>query len=269
MKSSSRSSLPSQGFTLIELLVVIAIIAILASILFPVFASARAKARDIATLSNLKQIGLAAVQYTQDYDGVNVPMQMQSPPWYAWGVILQPYIKSTSVCFDAQRTVPYVQIDPYGQWAWSTTLAINRYGYASKWQNETDTRLDGGFQSPSTRAAFIAQGDPVGVNNDFQSMHWFDGQRSSCPNVSNLKDTTDWMWQYNRIYAGAKTYHRNFTPVVFADGHAKAINLDQYIGGDTSYGACENVYYNPGDLPNTTKGGKMQEFWGRWWETSF
>src|SRR5688572_21323462 len=59
-----------QGFTLIELLVVIAIIAILAAILFPVFAQARGKARQTSCLSNLKQLGLAFEQYKQDYDGV-------------------------------------------------------------------------------------------------------------------------------------------------------------------------------------------------------
>ncbi len=59
-----------QGFTLIELLVVIAIIAILAAILFPVFAKAREKARQITCASNLKQVGLALLQYSQDYDEV-------------------------------------------------------------------------------------------------------------------------------------------------------------------------------------------------------
>lgn len=58
----------SRAFTLIELLVIIVIIAILEVILFPVFAQARDKARQAACLSNLKQIGLAAMQYTQDYD---------------------------------------------------------------------------------------------------------------------------------------------------------------------------------------------------------
>src|ERR1043165_5533249 len=60
--------LRSRGFTLIELLVVIAIIAILAAILFPVFAQARAKARQASCLSNTKQLGLALNMYVQDYD---------------------------------------------------------------------------------------------------------------------------------------------------------------------------------------------------------
>src|SRR5437667_11863575 len=58
----------NRGFTLIELLVVIAIIAILAAILFPVFAQAREAARKTSCLSNTKQLGLAAMQYVQDYD---------------------------------------------------------------------------------------------------------------------------------------------------------------------------------------------------------
>ncbi len=73
-----RKGLP-RGFTLIELLVVIAIIAILAAILFPVFARAREKARQSSCLSNVKQISLGAMMYTQDYDETYVPGLIGSP----------------------------------------------------------------------------------------------------------------------------------------------------------------------------------------------
>jgi prepilin-type N-terminal cleavage/methylation domain-containing protein/prepilin-type processing-associated H-X9-DG protein len=67
---NGRNSGAHRGFTLIELLIVIAIIAVLAAILFPVFAKVREKARQISCLSNMRQIGLATIQYTEDYDEV-------------------------------------------------------------------------------------------------------------------------------------------------------------------------------------------------------
>jgi prepilin-type N-terminal cleavage/methylation domain-containing protein/prepilin-type processing-associated H-X9-DG protein len=109
------------GFTLIELLVVIAIIAILAAILFPVFAQARQKARQTACLSNLKQIGTGLMMYTQDYDetlpgndtsveGIGFDLGFMQPNTGAqytrrnWARDTQPYIKNLQVlvCPNAQ-----------------------------------------------------------------------------------------------------------------------------------------------------------------------
>jgi prepilin-type N-terminal cleavage/methylation domain-containing protein/prepilin-type processing-associated H-X9-DG protein len=97
-----------KGFTLIELLVVIAIIAILAAILFPVFAKAREKARQSSCASNLKQIGTAMMAYAQDFDetyGGIIFAKTDAPnftdicgrqmTW--WGIYLDPYIKSKEI----------------------------------------------------------------------------------------------------------------------------------------------------------------------------
>ncbi len=85
------------GFTLIELLVVIAIIAILAAILFPVFAKAREKARQTACLSNEKQIGLGILQYVQDNDEFFPISNGENPAGGNWAQQVYPYIKSLNV----------------------------------------------------------------------------------------------------------------------------------------------------------------------------
>jgi prepilin-type N-terminal cleavage/methylation domain-containing protein/prepilin-type processing-associated H-X9-DG protein len=112
----------TKGFTLIELLVVIAIIAILAAILFPVFAQAREKARAISCMSNLKQMGTASMMYTQDYDETLVPAgnryahqndpcfngnsNFNSNPraWVDWEIPLLPYTKNSQIFVCPDRT---------------------------------------------------------------------------------------------------------------------------------------------------------------------
>src|SRR6266568_2256491 len=94
-----------RGFTLIELLVVIAIIAILAAILFPVFAQARDKARSTACLSNTKQMALAFAMYTNDYDELMVkdyygdwsPCCAARGGHWPWMKVLIPYVKNKGV----------------------------------------------------------------------------------------------------------------------------------------------------------------------------
>ncbi len=129
MKSRFRS-----GFTLIELLVVIAIIAILAAILFPVFAQAREKARQTACLSNLKQIGLAMQTYTIDYDskwpradGCIAPAPSVTNPGtvgcsgpygqrinhYKWQAWLMPYTKNVQVFFCPSRDAEAKKADSW------------------------------------------------------------------------------------------------------------------------------------------------------------
>jgi prepilin-type N-terminal cleavage/methylation domain-containing protein/prepilin-type processing-associated H-X9-DG protein len=87
------------GFTLIELLVVIAIIAILAAILFPVFAKARENARKASCSSNLRQLSLSAAQYSQDYDELCVPLRVggAGSAAFSWRQCIDPYLKNAGV----------------------------------------------------------------------------------------------------------------------------------------------------------------------------
>lgn len=276
-KTAHRSS----AFTLIELLVVIAIIAILAAILFPVFAQARRAARDTSTLSNVRNVMVAAGMYTQDYDETIIPYEVDNGAaysggkrWSAWPVLIQPYMKNTGILYDQARQNPFVQIDTTNDnWAWSTTIAINRYGFGSRKFNGAEARLMSGLPQPSTRMAFMVNRDPWGepsVNpeNNWLSMHWVDAQRCACPDKNNLTNNAGYNWQYNGAYKAAKDYHANQYIVAYADGHAGKIPADR-VSGVNSYAACENRYFFPnGAAPaaaDAELSKRLNDFWGQWW----
>ena len=138
-----------KGFTLIELLVVIAIIAILAAILFPVFAAAREKARQSTCASNQKQIGLACVQYVQDYDETyyqnlwpggcpqgetgywtdSETLDQTVQPKELWPVLLYPYVKNGQVfsCPDYKGTIYTASLA-----LWACAILAAKFGSMQK-----------------------------------------------------------------------------------------------------------------------------------------
>ena len=131
-----------KGFTLIELLVVIAIIAILAAILLPVFAAARARARQTACASNEKQLALGVMMYVNDWDSIYPPGRIMAydatycptcpavvnPSMSEWGQLIQPYLTSWNLfyCPDDPRPVhANATANNYQNWVWWGSYGYN------------------------------------------------------------------------------------------------------------------------------------------------
>ena len=164
-----------RGFTLIELLVVIAIIAILAAILFPVFARARENARRASCQSNLKQISLSLKQYIQDYDEKypNPTTGAGAPGPYGWVDTMQPYIKSMQIVQCPSDTEPpgtaagvggftdYYMNAALGNTATASSPIYNQGGVSdAAVENQTLTILlaDGSGASPFSTARYRGNG---------------------------------------------------------------------------------------------------------------
>jgi len=141
IRRCSRPNIGQRAFTLIELLVVIAIIAILAAILFPVFAQAKNAAKQAATISNLKQNALAVVMYANDYDD-RVVLTWQGGPWTGpdGGFAIQklyPYTKNIDIPWDVAGGIPnFVGGRPmpagyWGDWTSTGTLGWSNGGMTS------------------------------------------------------------------------------------------------------------------------------------------
>lgn len=195
-----------KAFTLIELLVVIAIIGILASMLFPVFAQAREKARQIDCVSNMKQMAYALMMYSQDYDGCN-PAQDHL------------YIDPCNPCpfwMDIAYGVPDWYTSPYSNWAqaifpYVKNLAVYQCRSSRGWTPNSNISQPGlsfvynGFASARSDASVP---DPAGY-----ILLW-DYRYTTSYAVANPVPT-GWSW-----YAGWASHPEQYN-ILFFDGHVK------------------------------------------------
>jgi len=212
------------AFTLIELLVVIAIIAILASILFPVFARARENARRSSCSSNLKQIGLGVLQYVQDYDE-KLPLMMtrhnvsgsfvpNDANYRGWSEYVQPYLKSLQIY--------QCPSDPYPP----APSGDNGYGYTDYGMNNfcTPTACESystgvalaTFDSPTLSVMLFELGDGYAANGygGCSDYNWTSANGNAAGQLAHAIAST------NNGHYNAQI-HLDGENVAFADGHVK------------------------------------------------
>lgn len=253
-----------RGFTLIELLVVIAIIAILAAILFPVFAKAREKARQITCVSNMKQLGLAMMMYSQDNDEQEVPRTNGAA--VPFEDLLQPYIKNGGVdqCPSNPLKNDYAYVGGnYGNTTLpdgTKTKQFISYGANAAHDSATGATgplVDGGvsiaqFQSPANliglveSTSYYTDFDPNCTNGNF-----WDAPTPSAASPGS-----------GNMFAG----HNGQSNFLFMDGHVKSMRplatLDTQDGGSgqTDLWLYDNSVYGK-TQPAKTLGDAQNKFW--------
>jgi prepilin-type N-terminal cleavage/methylation domain-containing protein/prepilin-type processing-associated H-X9-DG protein len=241
MKSVSSFQRP-RGFTLIELLVVIAIIAILAAILFPVFARARENARRASCQSNLKQIGLGALQYTQDYDEKypGTGYTNSSGHQIMWMDFVQPYVKSTQIfncpshSFGGNLKAFNSNVGARG--TTSPNKEFGSYIFNNSFYSPNIVRGPGGqslaaFGSTAT-TVLVGDGADSGGNADFYCYN--ETTPYSLVTGANPK-TMQSNWGGGGDQALTER-HLDTVNILFADGHVKAMKLDELLRRSTVAG---------------------------------
>ena len=238
------------AFTLIELLVVIAIIAILAAILFPVFAQAREKARQAGCVSNLRQTGLAVQMYAQDHDGYP---QHSSPssqrPRSRWPDCVYPYVKN-----EALFLCPSVPRDVVRKaFAHNASALYGGYGYNYQYLGNSRfpfTASDGLVAVPAQTIAFA---DTMGCS-------WDAGVRNAgnyvidppLPSARGSRPDTPGEGYYGAgVECGGRwgcravpaERHGQMVCITFADGHSKPMRLSRMDDFDGN-GQPDNGYWN-------------------------
>lgn len=218
------------GFTLIELLVVIAIIAILAAILFPVFARARENARRVNCLSNVKQIGLGIMQYTQD-NNERYPLAVSGGSKVGWADSMQPYLQNTQVyqCpSEANEAGATAEDNGYTDYYYNanfnTALTLEAPGTSG---NQASAPAAGdinrGVKSSSVNGPSFTLLVGEGMNGNgtysrFETEGFNDANMSPPPDTGTPNSTN------------ANMMHLDTACYLFADGHAKALAPDKVYG---------------------------------------
>jgi prepilin-type N-terminal cleavage/methylation domain-containing protein/prepilin-type processing-associated H-X9-DG protein len=231
-----------RGFTLIELLVVIAIIAILAAILFPAFAKARESARRASCSSNLKQIGISMMQYSQEYDEQMVPGAVDgkvSATGTAWMGLLQPYLKSTQIfsCPSDNDTSVTGSVFVSGDWLVDMPHFHTSYGYNGYigGNNVLNPILSPGVPlggialaaivSPSTTVMVTETGSKI--NSNIDSLQW-----EAKPGAFTVADATtvavNKPSSSNYNVAAPIARHLETCNVLWCDGHVKALRIPKF-----------------------------------------
>ena len=204
-----------RGFTLIELLVVIAIIAILAAILFPVFARAREKARQSSCLSNLKQLGTAGMMYMQDYDETH---------WLTSAAHL-------TACATAQTpgAVWYHALEPYVKNAQVFKCPSDR-GQSAEWGTSWDERpgaTTGVYPSSVGMSFALSYGTNHNQNGVAMAQVQYPAETGmifECTRILSYESTSG---DYRRYIRDAATHNDQFN-VAYMDGHAKSQSSSNY-----------------------------------------
>jgi prepilin-type N-terminal cleavage/methylation domain-containing protein/prepilin-type processing-associated H-X9-DG protein len=220
------------GFTLIELLIVIAILAILAALLFPVFARARENARRASCLSNLRQIGLGLLQYVQDYDEQNTrqwygsssgPSEpVASGTRYKWMDAIFPYVKSEQLFNCPSHTLPVtLGTSTFDRYQFRTGRNYGSYGVNTSYFDEP---IDGIYTNPFQNPSVASWEAPATTVYAVDSAALFS---IGWPNGNPPVVGTGPRYLYSEFMTVER--HLETCVVLYCDGHVKAQKLEKLM----------------------------------------